>query len=219
MTLPPGSQPYLRFRHAWGFDSNRGGVPGRRRRRVLDDRHTWAELRSSGSRDNGYNGTLNGAGTTRWPAKAFVDDSRGYISSRADLLLPRRTGRPVPLPHSGEDRSGGGLGWYVDDVRLYTCAPGPGDVTQAVDEPTVTVGDDIDLHVTVAQRRERLAHGVTEGPHAPDCAGPRRRHRRRRRRSTVDCTYATVDPDDTARRPTGRGKRQPGVRTTRRSNR
>lgn len=56
--------------------------------------------------------------------KAFGGDSRGYLASRLDItsfagqnVIPRFT--------MSTDSIFSGLGWYLDDIRVYTCDPAP----------------------------------------------------------------------------------------------
>ena len=52
--------------------------------------------------------------------KAFVGDSRGYLASRVDLTA--LAGRSVtPRFTMNTDSGGSRIGWYVDDIELYTC--------------------------------------------------------------------------------------------------
>ncbi|MGB0098885.1 MAG: M4 family metallopeptidase [Nocardioides sp.] len=52
--------------------------------------------------------------------KAFGGDSRGYVASRVDLSsYAAQTIKPVFTLHS--DRWLGQIGWFVDDITVYTC--------------------------------------------------------------------------------------------------
>lgn len=66
---------------------------------------------------NGPKQTL--AGTSR---KAFGGDSLGYTSSRVDLST--YAGKNVkPQFTIRTDNTGAYIGWYLDDIRIYTCDP------------------------------------------------------------------------------------------------
>jgi bacillolysin len=55
---------------------------------------------------------------------SFGADSRGYLASR--LSLKRYAGHAVaPQFTMNTDTSVGLIGWYLDDVRVYTCGRGP----------------------------------------------------------------------------------------------
>ena len=149
------------------------------------------------STDNGYNATLNAPSSTN-PLNgrpAFVDTSRGYLSTRLDLSSV--TNKNIRFRFRlGTDSSGDGLGWYVDDLRIYLCPEPEVTVTQSTTEPTVTVGDDIDIHLSITNTGNVPLTGVTvTDPDAPDCEGPVANIAVGATR-TVDCTYETVDPDD-----------------------
>ena len=147
---------------------------------------------------NGYNGALVGGGENPLAGQsAFVGSSRGYVSSRANLLA--LAGQSVRFRfRMGEDEVGGtDYGWFIDDVRLYTCSPEPVnpsvEVTLTADEPMVTVGDDIHLHTTVHNDGNVLitgaevsVAGLHRAPRRPGGGGHGRRrlrvHHRRPRR-------------------------------------
>ncbi len=53
--------------------------------------------------------------------RAFTGNSRGWAKARIDLS--RFAGRTVKVRfRMASDRQGGSRGWYIDDVRIYTCA-------------------------------------------------------------------------------------------------
>ena len=198
VALPAESKPFLRFRHAYGFERRAGAYrDGGVVAYSTNNGTTWTDLLLSftGAGANGYNGTLFG-GNPLAGQFAFVGSSHGYVSSRADLLT--LAGQSVRFRfRMGEDQVGGtNYGWFIDDVRLYTCSPEPVnpsvEVTLAADEPMVTVGDDIHLHTTVHNDGNVLitgaevsVDGCTE-PLADLAVGAT---------VVVDCEY-TTDPDD-----------------------
>lgn len=116
--LPTGA--YLRFNHAFAFEEkytlySDGGVL----EYSTDEGASW---RDAGGllTSNGYNGTIADFGNPLAARAAFVGDSNGYISSRADLssLAGQRVRFRFRL---GVDGSGGNLGWFIDDIAIYTC--------------------------------------------------------------------------------------------------
>lgn len=122
VTLPAGSNPYLRFEHAHGFEADRsdtydGGVV----EFSTDGGGTWSDL---GPRigDHGYNGTISSGDSNPLGGRpGFVADSYGYTASRAELSV--LAGQAVRFRfRTGHDRVvAGPLGWVIDDVRVYTC--------------------------------------------------------------------------------------------------
>ena len=117
----PASQPsYLRFNHAYVFEfyNAGGGFPA-----FYPDGGTVLVQTLSGTTwttrtvtwENGPNKSLNGTTT-----KAFGGDSHGYGSSRVNLTpLAGQTTRLVFRVSGDEDLAG--YGWWIDDMRLYTC--------------------------------------------------------------------------------------------------
>jgi Zn-dependent metalloprotease len=196
VNLPANTHPYLWFRHAWFFEQN-GGVnyDGG----VLEYATTSNNWTDAGPlfTDNGYNGTLNAPSSVN-PLNgrsAFVDVSRGYVSTRLDLS-PLANKNVRFRFRIGEDATGQDLGWYVDDVRIYLCPQPAVTVTQSADQSAVTVGDDIDLHLTIANTGNVPLTGVeVTDSDVPDCDGPVSDIAVGATR-TVDCRYSTVDPDD-----------------------
>jgi Zn-dependent metalloprotease len=118
---------YLHFAHAYGFEDPDydGGV-------VEYSTNSGATWNDAGSLfiDNGYRGTLRvetGGPGTHNPLEgrpAFIGDSHGYISSR--LNLSSLAGQNVRFRwRMGLDSIGYDWGWWLDDVRIYTCAGSP----------------------------------------------------------------------------------------------
>lgn len=120
--LPGGTQPYLHFRHAFGFeDSNMdGGLIDY----SINGGSTWTDAGSLFDGGLDYTGTIstlylnpNGG------SQAFVGDSHGYVGSRYDLSS--LTGNSVRFRwRVSTDISASDLGWVIDDVRIYICDQG-----------------------------------------------------------------------------------------------
>ena len=70
--------------------------------------------------DNGYNGTVISTTNPLYGRSAFVGESYGYLSSRASLSSLAGQGVVFRF-RMGLSGAGGGYGWFVDDVRIYTC--------------------------------------------------------------------------------------------------
>jgi hypothetical protein len=72
---------------------------------------------------NGYNGTINSASNPLNGRQAFVAESHGYISSRINLTT--LSGKSVRFRFRiGTNSSINDYGWYIDDVRIFTCNTG-----------------------------------------------------------------------------------------------
>ncbi len=80
---------------------------------------TWVDAGSLFT-DNGYNGTVLTTTNPLYDRSAFVGESYGYLSSRANLSSLAGQGVLVRF-RMGVSGGGGGYGWFVDDVHIYTC--------------------------------------------------------------------------------------------------
>jgi Zn-dependent metalloprotease len=87
---------------------------------------------------NGYNSTIYANnGNPLASRQAFTGTSYGYLSSRLDLSS--LAGQSARFRFRiGTDASPGNLGWFVDDVRIFTCGGPP---TNSA--PLLTVSNDI----------------------------------------------------------------------------
>jgi bacillolysin len=121
--LPSGKTTYLHFKHAYGFEDDNAGVyyDGGVLEYTTDLGATWSDLGSKFTH-NGYKGTMSSSYSNPLGGRrGFVGESNGYISSRADLSF--LAGKDVSFRFRiGTDSSVGDDGWFVDDVRVYTCA-------------------------------------------------------------------------------------------------
>ena len=130
VVLPALSTPYLRFNHAYSFDSyGSSRYDGGVLEYSTNGGATWTDAGPLIT-DNGYNGTISAAwGNPLGGRQAFTARSNGYISSR--VSLSSLAGQSVRFRFRiGTDTGGDDYGWFVDDVRVYTCATAP--------TPTVT---------------------------------------------------------------------------------
>jgi bacillolysin len=132
----PRSQPtYLHFAHAYVFEYYPATADGPGT--YLDGGQVEVQTLSAGrwttrpvTYVNGPTRTLEDNG-----AKVFGGDSHGYGSTRVDLsTLGGQTARVVFRVSGDEDTSY--IGWWVDDIRLFTC---PDDVA-SVPRTTVAAG-------------------------------------------------------------------------------
>ncbi len=122
-TLPSGSAPFLRFNHAYHFEfDNAGFYDGGVIEYSTDSGGTWVDAGSLIT-DNDYNGAIfSGLDNPLKGRQAFVGISNGYISSRLDLSS--LAGQNVRFRFRiGTDSGNFALfwGWFIDDIRLYTC--------------------------------------------------------------------------------------------------
>lgn len=118
LIVPAGA--FLRFEHGYGFDKDAkrrydGGIV-----QVKLDGGPWRGVGGLFTH-GGYNGVIaSGRGNPLAGQRAFTGNSRGYAAARIDLSA--FTGQSLKLRfRMASDRAIGGLGWYVDDVRIYTC--------------------------------------------------------------------------------------------------
>ena len=115
VALPAGKTPYLHFSHAYGFDGvNKDGG-------VIEYSLNGGNWQDAGTliTENGYSGTL-ATGNPLEGRQAFVADSFGYISTR--LTLTSLAGQNIRFRFRLATNSTlDDWGWYIDDVRLYTC--------------------------------------------------------------------------------------------------
>lgn len=122
VAIPAGSTSYLRFNHAYQFDDwgAGSGYDGGVLEYSTNGGSNWNDAAWLGI-DNGYNGTIiSSYGNPLGGRSAFVAESNGYISSRANLSW--LDGQSVRFRFRiGTDDSLFDYGWFVDDVRIYTC--------------------------------------------------------------------------------------------------
>ena len=148
VAIPAGSVPYLRFAHAHGFEDDGGGAyDGGVLEYSTNSGSSWSDAGALAT-NNGYNGTIfTGFGNPLSGRSAFVRESNGYISSRFDLSS--LAGQNVRFRFRiGTDSLVDDLGWFVDDVRIYTCSSGPNDppVADAGGPYTITEGNALTLN-------------------------------------------------------------------------
>lgn len=122
----------LRFEHAYAFEAlpifglwliADGGVV----EYSTDGGKTWADAGPLFI-SQGYTGKLpEDWGNPLGGRRAFTAASRGYTASILDLSV--LAGRPFRLRFRiGTDSAGNNYGWFIDDIRVYTCADGSPDV-------------------------------------------------------------------------------------------
>ena len=122
VALPAGSKSYLHFAHAYKFDSAGisyfdGGVL----EYSTNNGITWRDAKPLYSAGRNYKGTLKrGVGNPLEGRSAFAADSHGYVDSR--YKLETLAGRTIRFRwRMGTSAANSALGWFVDDVLIYTC--------------------------------------------------------------------------------------------------
>jgi Zn-dependent metalloprotease len=115
---------FMHFNHAYGFDSDLittydGGVL----EYSTNNGGSWVDAGSL-IVNNGYSGAISSQYNNPLGGRpAFVRESNGYISSRLDLGA--LSGRNVRFRFRiGSDEVFDDYGWFIDDVRIYTCSNG-----------------------------------------------------------------------------------------------
>ncbi len=123
VALPAGATSFLRFDHAYGFEdfSTTDFFDGGVLEFSTNGGSTWADI-SALPVDVGNNGTIDSASNPLDDRPAFVSESNGYRATRANLSS--LAGKSVRFRwRIGTDNTGSGRGWFIDDVRIYSCLP------------------------------------------------------------------------------------------------
>jgi Zn-dependent metalloprotease len=130
VSIPSGKKVFMRFEHDFGFDWQSpayyydGGVV----EYSLDGGITWTDAALKFSAGQNYNGTVLsywGGGNPLAGQKAFVKETMNYTQSRYDLST--FGGKDIKFRfRAGTDSSTSADGWWIDNVRIYTCIGVPG---------------------------------------------------------------------------------------------
>ena len=141
--LPAGA--YLHFNHAFGFDdafSNTAWDGGVVEYSTTGATGTWNDagsLFTAAGGAGGYTGTVASGSLSPLAGRpAFVRESNGYGASRADLTS--LAGQSVMFRwRIGTDEADDDYGWFLDDLRIVTCAaPVPSPTPTPTQTPTAT---------------------------------------------------------------------------------
>ena len=150
---------YLSFAHAYGFDDDDTtsfGYDGG----VVEYSSTgaggpWKDAGGlfTGSDSAGYNGIIHsGFGNPLGGRQGFIRESNGYGASRADLAS--LAGQSVMFRwRIGTDNSVPDAGWFIDDVRVYSC-------DSTAPQTTITSGPKNKSHIK--KRQPRFAFASSE---------------------------------------------------------
>ncbi len=137
----PSGTVYLRFNHAYGFeDDSLGAYDGGVLEYSTNGGMTWSDAGSLFTHGS-YSGTISGDFDNPLGGRpGFVRESNGYISSRADLAS--LAGQNVRFRFRiGTDEIFDDFGWFVDDIRFYTCGPLPPPPPPPASVPSVSIGN------------------------------------------------------------------------------
>ena len=130
------SNAFMHFNHSFSFESAFIGshyFDGGLLEYSTNGGSTWIDANSL-IIDNGYNGTITTQRNNPLAGQAaFVADSRGYISTRLDLSSLAEQNIRFRF-RIGTDEIIYDYGWFIDDVRIYSCRKVLADIcTGAVD--------------------------------------------------------------------------------------
>ena len=119
--LPNGKTSYLHFNHSYDFEGSTIGYDGGVMEYSLNG-GAWVDAGSLITH-NGYNGVISTShGNPLGGRSAFTKLSYGMHSSR--LNLSTLAGNNIRFRFRiGADSSGMQYGWWIDDVRIYSCSP------------------------------------------------------------------------------------------------
>ncbi len=147
VALPAGAQ--LHFNHAYGFEDAGATYDGGVIEYSTDGGTTWTDAGSLFT-EHGYTGTISNYTGTDNPLAdrdAFVRESQGYTASRADLSS--LVGKSVRFRFRiGTDGSIQDEGWYLDNVRVYTCS-----------KPVEPAADPAPVETTIGGAKVKKAKG------------------------------------------------------------
>ncbi len=164
VSIPSGKPVYMRFNHAYAFEADTDGT--------MHD-GSVVEYTTDGSNwqdagvlftENGYRGTISSSyGNPLGGRQGFGKRSWGYLSSR--LGLNSLAGQNVRFRFRiASDSGNGAMGWWIDDVRIYTCStpvqgPDVSIVKRAVGS-NFRPGDPIAYTLTIANIGAGNASGI-----------------------------------------------------------
>ena len=142
IALPAGAR--LQFNHAHFFEG--GGISnldGGVIEYSTNGGTSWTDAGGLISAGHSYGGTISaGFGNPLAGRQAFVQDSFDYTASQ--LNLASLAGQSVRFRfRMGTDSSVEDLGWFIDDIRVYTCGPGPAQLVNISTRGRVDVGDNV----------------------------------------------------------------------------
>ena len=150
IAVPAGA--FLRFNHSYGFDDDTshsydGGVV---EYSTAGAGGPWTDAGPLFDSSSGYNGTISpGFSNPLAGRPAFVRESHGYGASR--LNLSSLAGQNVMFRFRiGSEFVVDDYGWFIDDVRLYTCVVPSASITDVTKAEGDSGTSDATMTVTLA---------------------------------------------------------------------
>ncbi|HEX3050506.1 MAG TPA: M4 family metallopeptidase, partial [Aggregatilineaceae bacterium] len=174
VTLPASSAYYLYFNHSVALEVG-GNYDGAVVEYSLDG-GTWTDARPLFQAGRDYYGVISSSfGNPLGGRNAFTQTSHGYVSTRYNLSS--LAGHTVRFRWVlGADNAGYDLGWFLDDIQIYSCtpsapeivveAPGPTNITDGgtYNMGTTTVGTPIVQTITVRNTGTAMLNLLTNPP-------------------------------------------------------
>jgi len=120
-TLPPGAR--MQFNHSFGFSNSGSSYDDGGQVELLDSPTlTYFDGGPLITAGQPYGGVISASSDNPIGGEsAFVGDSRGYTASQ--LNLSSLAGQSLKYRFRvATDTGGWDIGWFIDDVRIYTCA-------------------------------------------------------------------------------------------------
>jgi hypothetical protein len=151
LTVPAAgaNTPYLRFNSSWSFERSSGANFDGGIIEVSANGGAWTDVATLGLPvSRGYNGTITTAAGFDNPLrgrKAFVGTSNGYTATRIDLT--KVAGKSLRFRFRvATDSDVADEGWFIDDLKVYTCTYGPTGVAIAVSPARSFYGTSASFH-------------------------------------------------------------------------
>jgi len=119
LLLPPNA--VLRFEHGYSFDKDAKRRYDGALLEIRVDGGPWRGVPAKFTH-GGYNGRIaTGYGNALAGRRAWTGNSLGWSKARVDLSGFAGSNVKVRF-RTASDKSVGGRGWYIDDIRIYSCA-------------------------------------------------------------------------------------------------
>jgi Zn-dependent metalloprotease len=169
--LPAGA--FLRFEHGYAFDSDAkrrydGGVV-----EIKTGAGPWQDVNALFTH-GGYNGRVaRSFGNALAGRRAYTANSHGWSAARVDLAPFAGAWLKLRF-RMASDRVVSGRGWYIDDIRVYSCADDadrPSGTLSIADGAASTSDPNVSLSVTYADATTWVTHLRVSGSAQLDAAG------------------------------------------------